>query len=334
MQVFVKAISYYLPNAILDNEQIHREFPEWSIDKISEKTGIYNRHISGDNEFSSDMGELAAKKLFNDHNVLPTDIDFILLCTQSPDYFLPTTACILQERLGIPTSCGALDFNLGCSGFVYGLALAKGLILGNIAKNILLITSETYTKFIHKEDKSNRTIFGDAAAATLISTQGYAEICNFELGTDGSGAENLIVKYGGMRYHSDDSSDSEAEKLGNSKGGKLYMNGSAIFNFTLESIPALIEKTLLKNNLEKDTISLFVFHQANKFILNHLRKKVDIDENKFFYYLEDCGNTVSSTIPIAMSEALAQGRLKGNVLLAGFGVGYSWAATVLRLNNS
>lgn len=333
MPAYIKAISYYLPDLILDNEQINQEFPEWSVDKISQKTGIYKRHISAANEFSSDMGISAANKLFSEHEILPADIDFLLFCTQSPDYFLPTTACILQERLGIPTSCGAIDFNLGCSGYVYGLALAKGLIAGGVAKNILMITSETYSKFIHAGDKSNRTIFGDAAAATLISKDGYAEIGDFELGTDGNGAENLIVKAGGIRFRSDDSSDTKDE-YGNVMNNKnLYMNGSAIFNFTSESIPGFVSKTLIKHQMTERDISLFIFHQANKFMLNHLRKKIGISEEKFFYFLENCGNTVSSTIPIALYEAIEQQKAKGNVLLAGFGVGYSWAATVLRFNN-
>lgn len=333
MPAYIKAISYYLPDLILDNEQINQEFPEWSVDKISQKTGIYKRHISAANEFSSDMGISAAKKLFSEHEISPSDIDFILFCTQSPDYFLPTTACILQEKLGIPSSCGAIDFNLGCSGYVYGLALAKGLIAGGIAKKILLITSETYSKFIHVGDKSNRTIFGDAAAATLISTDGYAEIDDFELGTDGHGAENLIVKAGGIRFRSDNSADTKDEYGNVMNNNNLYMNGSAIFNFTSESIPGLVSKTLTKHNMTEEDISLFIFHQANKFMLNHLRKKIGITEEKFFYFLENCGNTVSSTIPIAMYEAIKQQKAKGNVLLAGFGVGYSWAATVLRFNN-
>lgn len=334
MAAYIKAVSYYLPDLILDNEQINKEFPEWSVDKISQKTGIYQRHISATNEFSSDMGISAAKKMFDEFEILPSDIDFLLFCTQSPDYFLPTTACILQERLGISTSCGAIDFNLGCSGYVYGLALAKGLIAGGIAKNILLITSETYSKFIHLGDKSNRTIFGDAAAATLISTDGYAEIGDFELGTDGNGAQNLIVKAGGMRFRSDDFTDTRDDYGNVINNNNLYMNGSAIFNFTSESIPGLVSKTLAKHNMTEEEISLFIFHQANKFMLNHLRKKIGITEEKFFYFLENCGNTVSSTVPIALSEAIKQQKAKGNVLLAGFGVGYSWAATVLRFNNS
>ena len=145
------------------------------------------------------MAIKAAEKLFSEYQIDRSIIDFIMLCTQSPDYYLPTSACIIQNKFGLSTNIGAIDFNLGCSGFVYGLAMAKGLIKAGIAKNVLLLTSETYTKFIHEGDKSNRTIFGDAAAATLISTDGYAAIEEFDLGTDGNGSENLIVRNGGLR---------------------------------------------------------------------------------------------------------------------------------------
>lgn len=335
MKAYIKAISYYLPQSILSNQDINESFPEWSIDKISSKTGIYQRHISAENEFASDMGEKAAKKLFDEHGIKPSEIDFVLLCTQSPDYFLPTTACLLQDRLGIPTSAGALDFNLGCSGYVYGLSLAKGLICGGMAENVLLITSEAYTKFIHTKDKSNRTIFGDAASASLIT----ADECNYEIndfifGTDGKGAENLIVKYGGIKYPlSKFKSDDIIDDFGNvSNNANLFMNGSEIFNFTLESVPKLIHTTLEKNKLNLESIDLFVFHQANLYMLNHLRKKIKIDESKFYVYLENCGNTVSSTIPIALyhSFLMPNSHLNKNILLAGFGVGYSWAGVTLK----
>ena len=317
----IKAISYYLPESILDNKEINNNFPEWSIDKISSKTGIYKRHIAAKDEFTSDMAVKAALKLFNEYDISPSEIDFILLCTQSPDHFLPTTACLIQNRLNIPTTAGALDFNLGCSGYIYGLALAKGLVNSKIAKNILLITSETYSKFIHPNDKSNRTIFGDGASATLISTDGFADILDFELGTDGSGGENLIVKNGACKYPTSNSIDDN-----------LYMNGPEIFNFTSKSVPSLVEFTLNKNNLLLEDINMFVFHQANKYMLNFLRKKIGISEDRFYINLEEYGNTVSSTIPIALKEAMNENKLNGNVMLTGFGVGYSWGSCVLKIN--
>lgn len=333
MKTYIKAISYYLPDTVLSNEELVQIFPEWTIEKVASKIGVSKRHISGKNETATDMAVKAAEKLFYENNINKHSIDFILFCTQSPDYFLPTSACIIQQRLELPTSIGALDFNLGCSGFVYGLSLAKGLIMGGIAENVLLLTSETYTKYIHPKDKGNRTIFGDGAAATLVSKEGFAELMNFCLGTDGHGAENLIVKSGAFRNPKliNDLHFDEGENPVSSDN--LYMNGSEIFNFTLEAVPVLVSDTLAKNNMKQEEISLFVFHQANKYMMNFLRKKIKIEDEKFYYYLENVGNTVSSTIPIALFEAKKENKLKKNVLLAGFGVGYSWAGCVLKIIN-
>jgi 3-oxoacyl-[acyl-carrier-protein] synthase III len=332
MNSFIKAISYYLPEKLITNQELLKDFPEWSIEKVANKIGVSERHIADDDETSTDMAVKASQKLFTEHSIDPADIDFVMLCTQSPDYFLPTSACIIQNKLGIPIKSGAVDFNLGCSGFVYGLAMAKGLIKTGIAKNVLLLTSETYSKFIHPRDKSNRTIFGDAAAATLVSDQGFAEILNFSLGTDGRGAEKLIVRSGGLR-NPKSLNDLRFDEGDNPvSSDHLFMDGTEIFNFTLEMVPELVNDTLRVNFIKRDEIDLFVFHQANKYMLNFVRRKIKIPENKFYYYLNNVGNTVSSTIPIALSEARKEKRISSgqNVLLAGFGVGYSWAGTILR----
>ena len=330
MKSYIKAISYYLPERVVTNEDLVKDFPEWTVEKVAGKVGVNQRHIAAENETASDMATKSAEKLFLEHNIDRSTIDFVLFCTQSSDYYLPTSACLIQNRLGLSTSCGALDFNLGCSGFVYGLSLAKGLIAGGIAKNVLLLTAETYSKHIHPKDKGNRTIFGDASAATLVSTDGFASVEDFCLGTDGRGAENLIVKKGGLRQPNavDDLTFDEA---GNPiSSDYLHMNGGEIFNFTSEAVPVLVENVLKKNQLKQDDIQLFVFHQANKYMMNYLRKLLDIEPERFYFYLEKVGNTVSSTIPIALCEAQKEGKLEGNILIAGFGVGYSWGATVLK----
>jgi len=330
MKAYIKAISYYLPEKVVTNADLVKEFPEWTVEKVAGKVGVNQRHVAAENETASDMATKASEKLFAEHNIDRSTIDFVLLCTQSPDYFLPTSACLVQDRLGLSTSCGALDFNLGCSGFVYGLSLAKGLIAGGIAKNVLLLTAETYSKHIHPKDKGNRTIFGDASAATLVSSDGFASIEDFCLGTDGRGAENLIVRNGGMRQP-DTLGDLVFDESGNpTSSDYLSMNGGEIFNFTSEAVPVLVDQVLEKNHLSKDDIQLFVFHQANKYMMNYLRKLIEIEADKFYFFLENVGNTVSSTIPIALCEARKEGRLQGDVLIAGFGVGYSWGATVLK----
>ncbi|MEE1069233.1 MAG: ketoacyl-ACP synthase III [Paludibacteraceae bacterium] len=328
MKAYIKDIAYYLPAQVLTNEQIAAEFPEWSAEKVANKVGITERHIAAPEETATDMAYQAAERLFA-QGVDRASIDFVLLCTQSGDYFLPSSACILQDRLGLSKNCGALDFNLGCSGYEYGLAIAKGLIITGISKNILLLTSETYTKYLHPQDKGNRTIFGDGASATLVSTEGFAEIGEVVLGTDGSGAENLIVRSLGARHKEQLHDLRINEEEGLVSGDHLYMHGGNVFNFTADVVPPMVEELLQKSGLAQDEIDLWVFHQANKYMINYLRKLLDIDKERFYIYMEHVGNTVSSTIPIALVEARKENKLHGNVLLAGFGVGLSWGGVML-----
>lgn len=329
---YIKGISYYLPHRVVSNEELVNEFPEWSVDKVTKKVGVNNRHLAADDETAGDMAEKAARKLFAEYGIKPTDIDFILLCTQSPDYFLPSTACILQHRLGIPTSAGAFDYNLGCSGCVYGLAVAKGLISSGIAHNVLLLTSETYNKYLHPSDKSNRSIFGDGAAACLVSTEGLAEIGHFSLGTDGSGADKLIVRSGAARQKLPTGISSLDDEGHTRYDDYLYMDGGGIFNFTLDAVPVMMKEILAKNNIEQDVVDYYVFHQANKFMLNTIRKVCVLPKDKFYVNLEETGNTVSSTIMIALKDCLTAGTISQGmqVMIAGFGVGLSWGGTILK----
>ena len=303
-------IAYSLPNTVLTNNQLSEIYPEWPAEKILAKTGIASRHVTSSEESSLDLAERAAKKLFDSDHVNVQDIDFLLLCTQSAEYKLPSSACLLQHRLGLPITAGALAFDHGCSGFVYGLSLAKGLISGGMARNVLLVTSETYTKYIAPEDKSTRTIFGDGAAAVLIDEGDAAKIGAFSFGTDGAGAEKLIVR-----------------------DGKLFMDGPEIFNFTLDIVPKTMEDVVAKNGLMRDDIDLYVFHQANKFMLDTIRKVNGLPRDKFYVNIETTGNTVSSTIPIALKQLEDAGRLMSGmrVMLMGFGVGLSWGATIIEI---
>lgn len=330
---FIKAISYYLPDKVVTNEDLVKDFPEWSVAKVAQKVGVNSRHLAAENETAGDMAEKAAKKLFEEYHVDPKSIDFLMLCTQSPDYFLPSTACVLQNRLGIPTSAGAFDYNLGCSGCIYGMAIAKGLIATGISKNVLLLTAETYNKYLYPSDKSNRSIFGDGAAACLISTEGFAEIGEFSLGTDGSGANYLIVKTGAARQKTATGLSVEDEEGHVWYDDYLYMNGGAIFNFTLEAVPDMMAQVLEKNNLQKDEIDYFVFHQANKFMLNTIRKVCAVPKDKFYVSLSGTGNTVSSTVLIGLKDCLNIGSIKSGdkVMIAGFGVGLSWGGTILKI---
>lgn len=333
MEAYIKALEYYLPEKALTNNDIAIKFPEWTDEKIYSKVGIRSRHISGENETALDMALKAAEKLFEKNEGIKETIDFILFCTQSADYKLPTSACILQNKLGIATTAGALDFNLGCSGYEYGLALAKGLINGGMARNILLLTAETYSKYIHPEDKGNMSIFGDAASATIVSTEGFAKLGEFVFGTDGSGADELIIKTGGARYPNKINEISKDENEHVVSSDHLYMDGGSIFSFTLKQVPKMTKTLLEKSNLTMEDIGLFIFHQANVYMLEFLKKKLKVESERFYYYIENVGNTVSNTVPIALCNAIKDGTLKDkkNVMLAGFGVGLSWSGCMLEM---
>jgi 3-oxoacyl-[acyl-carrier-protein] synthase-3 len=331
MKVYIKAIAYNLPENVLTNEKIAEEFPEWTVEKIDKKIGIKQRHVTKDGETASDLAVGAAEKLFAENNYDRSQIDYLIFVTQSPDYHLPTTACTIQTRLGLPQRLTAIDVNLGCNGFVAGLSLAKAVIVAGQAKNVLLLTGETYSKYMHERDKSNRTIFGDGAAATLVSTEGIAEVGEFVIGTDGNGAENLIVKTGGAR-HPQPAGDLKFDDFGNPRSSdNLYMDGPAILNYSLDSIPQLVADVLEKNNVTMDNIDLHVYHQANTFLANLERRKLRIPEVKYYCNITNVGNTVSSTIPIGLCMAMEEGKLKPGmkVLSVAQGLGYTWGGMVL-----
>lgn len=331
----IQAISYYLPEKVLTNHDLAERFTEWTPNEIEHQTGIVERHYSAEGEIASDCAVAAAELLFAQHNIDRQEIDFLIFCAQSTDYASPTTACLIQHRLGLRTSIGAIDINLGCSGFVYSLSVAKGMIEAVGMKNVLLLTGETITKSLHPQDKATLALFGDAGAATLVTNAASARpnVGQFVFGTDGSGAEMMIKRNGhfrnpfthlwGIDYIN------ELDQVCNDNC--FQMNGIGVFSFSMRTAPALVKATLEKHHYTYDDIDLFIFHQANGFMLDVLRKKMRIPPEKFFTYIRNCGNTVSSTIPIALAEALKQGKAKSGdkVLLAAFGVGLSWAGTVI-----
>jgi len=327
-------ISVCFPSKELSNEDLHRIFSDFNAEKVAKKIGVTSRHVAAAGETALDLAAGAAENLFAANPELRAQTDYLLFCTQSPDYFLPTGACILQDRLGLSRQIGALDFNLGCSGFVYGLSLAKGLLGSGIASGVLLLTAETYTRYLHPEDRGNRAIFGDGAAAVFLNPEDAARIGGFFLGTDGRGRDNLIVRNGGARHAWDpDAAGKEAGMNSTYSDNHLYMNGPEIFNFTIEAVPAMVRRVLEKNRLTMDEINYVIFHQANSFMLSYLRTLIGIPSDRFYMNLEHTGNTVSSTLPIALADAERRKLISAGdkVLIAGFGVGYSYGATVLTI---
>lgn len=321
MKVALNAIEYYLPSETEDGSCLKEENPDWRIDDIESKTGIQIRHISAPDETATDMAVLAAKKLL-DSAVDVEDIDFLIFVTQSPDYLLPTSACLIQDHLGLKTSCMAFDVNLGCSGFIYGLAMGGALIESGIAKGGLLICSDTYTKYIDKHDRTCRPLFSDGAAAAHLTASKTDLLGPFEMGSDGSGFDKLIVESGGARNI-------------DLKEKKLFMAGSDVFMFTMNMVPKCVDALLAKANLNIDQIDLFVFHQASKLVIDNIIRRLELPEEKVFTNYQNIGNTVSATIPIALSDAVKAKRLNNGdqVMLVGFGVGLSWGGCVVCWNS-
>lgn len=318
MKVKIKAIEYYLPPNTKSTESLAKENPDWQIEKIKKKTGIKMRHIADYNQTAVDMAVLSAEKLFSS-GVNKEEIDLLILITQSPDYVLPTSACIIQDRLGLKKSCMAFDVNLGCSGFVYGLVIGGSLIESKTGKKGLIICSDTYTKHIDKDDRTCRPLFGDGAAAVLIEDCCDDTLGPFELGTDGSGFRDLIVPSSGSRISE------------NKEDPKLFMDGAKVFMFTMDAVPKCVNSLLGKANKTIDDVDLFVFHQASKVVLDNIIRRLDIPKDKVFKNYSKIGNTVSASIPIALKDAVNAKKLKkgDRIMLVGFGVGYSWGGCFL-----
>lgn len=320
-------IAIHYPELIETNEFLAAANPSWDMGLIGEKTGIYKRHIAAASETASDLGVAAAEKLFAEHHVDRSSIDFVLLCTQTPDCPLPTTSCMMQERLGLSTKCGALDFNLGCSGYVYGLSLADGLIRTGAVKRVLLITAETYSKYINPADRSLRPIFGDAAAATLLEAHDEPSITSMQFGTDGSGANTLLVNQG-IRPKEKALRPRHRARW----GSDLYMDGPSLINFAIGAIPNVVEDVLRCEGITMDDVDLFLLHQATYKMLDQLRERLGLTFEKMPLCMRDVGNTVSSTLPILIDDLRQKQQLASQqrTMMIGFGVGWSWAACAWR----
>ena len=290
-------------------------------EKIEKKLGIRERRISGPSQFSSDLAIAAGECLLAQTDLDRLTVEALIVVTQTPDYLLPTTACLVQHGLGLTKAVAAFDLNLGCSGYVYSLSVAKGLIESGLFRRILLITADTYTKLLDPCDQSVRTLFGDGASATLIEgvESDQSLIGGFDFGTDGACAGDLIARGSSLRDRAD------------SVRPFICMNGGEIFAFASRVVPTSIEAAMRLYGLTLDQVDLFVFHQANSYMLEHLRQKCRIPKEKFVVSMVNCGNTVSSSIPIALALAAAEKRIRSGakILLCGFGVGASWASCVV-----
>ena len=318
----VSQIEYCLPEKVVTNEDLAKENPEWDFSLIEPKTGVLSRHIAGRDERASDLAVNAAEKLFQKGNIERDSIDTLLFCTQSPDYPLPTTACIIQDRLKLRTSIAAFDFNLGCSGYIYGLAMSSAMIKSGISEKVLLLSAETYSKYISDTDRTSRTVFGDAGAATIIERPNNSKSLGpFILGTDGSGRDKIIVRQSDWRPNIDSKTVKNPEQY-------LYIDGPGIFMFTMQKVPACVRELLAKAEKTMDDVDLFIFHQASKIVIDNIVRILSLEDSKVFRGYEKIGNTVCASIPIALKQADEQNLAKKGdlIMLVGFGVGLSWGA--------
>ncbi len=335
MRSTIKKISTWFPEATLTNKDLAKEFPNLKLPELTRLTGVHSRHISAKGETSVDMGVNAALSLFKE-GICRNDIDYLIFCSTGGDYITPPSACIIHDKLELPELCGTFDFNQGCTGYIYGLNLADSLIISGNANNVLLITSEAITKTIHEKDKSNRAIFGDGATASLITRyEGDKLSSGFRFGTDGSKHDKIIIEHGRERYPLPEySTDDYTDNKGNIRNpANFYMDGAEVFNFSIAKAPMLVYSLLDKAVLKLDDIDHFVFHQANRIIVETIGKKLKIPQSKLIIDIETTGNTVSSTIPIVLANGLKTNRLKRGdlILMAGFGVGFSWGGTIMTL---
>jgi 3-oxoacyl-[acyl-carrier-protein] synthase-3 len=325
----LRAVAGHVPDTVVDNAPLDAELAPVSVAKIAAKTGIDRRRVVAPGETTADLAVAAAEALFREQALERASIDFVLLCTQTPDHAMPSTSCLVQDRLGLRTDIGAFDLGMGCSGYVYGLGAASALIDTGQADSVLLLTADTLSRYVNPSDAPLRTIFGDGASATLVTASaGSPTFRGFSYGTDGSGARHLIVPTGGLAPAA-----SPGARGLESNGHDLFMDGAEVFGFALRAVPRAVAETLARADLTLDDIDAVVLHQANAFMLETLRRKLDLSPEKFVVEMSDVGNTTSSSIPLALAAALRTGQVRPGMrlLLVGFGVGLSWGAVVVDL---
>ncbi|MGJ4932275.1 ketoacyl-ACP synthase III [Bradyrhizobium sp. HKCCYLS2038] len=325
----IRKTAFSLPSRV----ETSATLSEWSglrQDFISQKIGVQERRFLPAGERPVDLAASACERLFAAPDGPAREaIDLVVVVTQNPDYRIPHSSALLQDALQLRSDIAAFDIGLGCSGYVYALAVLKGLMMAEGMSDALLVTCDPYSRIMGRSDRETVALFGDAATATWMSADQGGSIGKVDFGTDGAGAENLIIRAGGSA-HSMSGIDPGEEGVPE-RDFRLYMNGRGIFNFMMERIPKSIETALQKNDVSREDIDFFVFHQASRFLLDQLSSRLGIEREKVPCNLERYGNTVSSSIPLLLSEMQADGRLPGKkVLVSGFGVGLSWATTVLQ----
>lgn len=336
MSVKITDIAFHLPARTVTNAELHADNPLWEIELVAARSGVESRRIARDDETALDLAVEACRELFERQPGARERIDALIFCTQSADHIMPPNSCLLQERLSLREEVLAFDFTLACSGFVYGLAIAQGLIDGGLARCVLFATGDTYSKFIHPKDRSARVLFGDGAAVSLLEP-GDAQhgMRDLMYATSGKGHECFWIPAGGCRMpHSAVTALEVPEGRGSTRTlENIHMNGMSVLTFVNAKVPKQVRALLERNRLSVDDVDLFVFHQASAFALDSLERALKIPPEKAYRNLRDIGNTVSASIPIALRSALDEQRLRPGdlVVVCGFGVGLSWASALVRM---
>lgn len=336
MRIAIKAIASHLPERIVTNDDLAVAQPSWDMGLVGKKTGVFSRHIARDDETAFDLALEACRTLLEKAPEAHDCIDAILFCTQEGDYVMPPNACLLHDELDLPDGVLALDFNLACSGFTYGLALAQGLILAGTATNVLLVTAHTYSKFIHPDDRSAMVLFGDGAAvAWITASEGEEGLLDLDCGTAGKNWMDFWIPAGGSRLPRSEATRQQphADSGDFRTAESIHMDGMKVLSFVNSKVPASVNRVLSRNSLTVDDIKLFVFHQASALALDSLERRLKIPAGRSARNLAEVGNIVSASIPLALDEAQSRGEVGPGdlVLLSGFGVGLSWATALVRL---
>lgn len=333
MNIGIECIEYHLPEKLVTNSEMQLLHPNWDVEKVGAKSGVFNRHIASKSETAFDLASEAIEKLLHHNHIDKKDIDGIIFCTQSPDYIMPSNAFLVHKHFKFNSRVWAFDYNLACSGYVYGISIARGMIMSGMGKKILLVNADTYSKYIHPEDRSTSVLFGDGAAASIISERESDGIMDILLASSGEEFDSFYIPAGGCRIPlSEITKELVFDHSGNPRTlENIHMNGFAVWKFISRTVPEQIVNILDKNNLALEDIKLFVFHQASKLTLDSLIKSLNIDSNKVYLNLDKVGNTVSASIPIALKFAEIEGKLKKGdlVLISGFGVGLSWGSIII-----
>lgn len=332
----IETIAVALPARVLTNEQLRAEQLDWDFDRLEQRTGVLARHVAAEGETALDLALSACKDLDARDELHADKIDALIFCTQSPDYIMPPNSCLMHGKLGLAANVLALDINLACSGYIYGLRLGSSLIESGAATRVLLATADTYTRYIHPGDRATRCLFGDGAAVSILApSEDGRGIRDIRCGTSGRHYQQFMIPAGGMRLpHSCETGREVVDQSGNVRTAEhIVMDGLGVLSFFNKTVPASVREILAANDLMLQDIDVFVFHQASRVALDSIRTALEIPAGKMVIEFADTGNLVSASIPVALSRALEKGSAQSGqlALLCGFGVGLSWGCAIVRL---